>query len=350
MGSLHGKVLKDVNSTKILRIRSITVGDHVVQGPWIGRVDKVVDRITVLFDDGTSCEVDETDKEKLLLPVLPNLLEDPSYPFYPGQRVQVRLSNACRSARWSKDNQDIGTISAVKPCIVCVDWLTNVLIGCDCDCDSVPPSPTCLQNENDFVALPFFVHENWRLGDWCAFPAANEGKGFKSGENHLQEIFVIAKSKTVVDVVWQDGTNSSGLHSQSLLSVNVVNAHEFWPGQFVLEKSTTDDDDDEPLVSRNQKWGVVIAVDAKEHTVKVKWNSLLESNDEMEEIMSAYELVEHPDYCYCFGDIVFKGQTAALKDKDEIDYCSCICYVSGFKDGAVEVSWASGIVTNVRAL
>lgn len=345
--SLHGKVLKDVHSTKISRIRSITVGDHVVQGPWIGRVDKVVDRITVLFDDGTSCEVDETDKEKLLLPVPPNLLEDPSYPFYPGQRVQVRLSTTCRSARWlcgsSKDNQDIGTISAVKPGIVYVDWLANVLVGCD----SAPPAPTCLQNANDLVVIPLFLHENWQLGDWCALPTANEGKGFTSGENHLQKIFVIAKTKTVVDVVWQDGTNSSGLHSQSLLPVNVVNAHEFWPGQFVVEKSTTEDDDDEPLVSGNQKWGVVIAVDAKEHTVKVKWNSLLESNDQMEEIVSAYELVEHPDYSYCFGDIVFKGQTAALKDKDQTDYCSCIGYVSGFKDGAVEVTWASGLATNV---
>ncbi|CAN1231834.1 Probable ubiquitin-conjugating enzyme E2 24 [Linum grandiflorum] len=329
--SLHGKILKGVDSTKISRIRSITVGDHVIQGPWIGRVDKVVDRITVLFDDGTSCQVDETDKEKLLLPVPPNLLEDPSYPFYPGQRVQVRLSTACRSARWLcgswKDNQDIGTISAVKPGIVYVDWLANVLVGCD----STVSTPMRVQDANDLVLLPLFLHESWQLGDWCTLSTAN------APENRLQEIFVVAKTKTVLDVVWQDGTGSSGLPSQSLLPVNVVNAHEFWPGQFVLEKSATDDDE-------NNKWGVVTAVDAKEHTVKVKWNS---SCDQVEETVSAYELVEHPDYSYCYGDIVFKGQTSAPNDKDQKDYMSCIGYVSGFKDGSVEVSWASGLFSNV---
>jgi ubiquitin-conjugating enzyme E2 O len=62
----HGKIIKDVDSKKLLKIRSISVGDYVVHGPWIGRVDKVVDNVTVVFDDGTSCEVTAVDQEKLL--------------------------------------------------------------------------------------------------------------------------------------------------------------------------------------------------------------------------------------------------------------------------------------------
>jgi ubiquitin-conjugating enzyme E2 O len=172
--------------------------------------------------------------------------------------------------------------------------------------------------------------------------------------------------------VWQDGGCSQGLDSQSLLPVNIVNAHDFWPGQFVLEKGACDD----PHVSGNQKWGVVNCVDAKERTVMVKWKFIGVNqvnnvgSGQIEETVSAYELVEHPDYSYSYGDIVFKNLDQANKDhvnretgmnadaplegsdhgKDQVDYLCCIGYVTGFEDGSVEVTWASSLKTKVRAL
>ncbi|KAJ6292541.1 hypothetical protein OIU78_024675 [Salix suchowensis] len=293
----HGKIIKDVDSKTLLKIRSISVGDYVVHGAWIGRVDKVVDNVTVVFDDGTSCEVIAADQEKLM-PISSNILEDPTYPYYPGQRVRIRLSAVSKSARWLcgvwKENQDVGTVSAVKA--------------------------------------------GFSLGDWCMLPLA-DCKGMNG-----QDIFVIVKTKTVVDVVWQDG-------------------------QFVLEKGACDD----PHVSGNQKWGVVNCVDAKERTVMVKWKSIGVNqvnnvgSGQVEETVSAYELVEHPDYSYSYGDFVFKNLDQANKDhmnretgmdadyplegsdrgKDQVDYLSCIGYVTGFEDGSIKVTWASSLKTKV---
>ncbi|CAK7336715.1 unnamed protein product [Dovyalis caffra] len=390
----HGKITKEVDSMKLLKIRSISLGDYVVHGPWIGRVDKVIDIVIVVFDDGTSCEVTAVDQETLL-PISPNVLEDSTCPYYPGQRVQIRLSAVSKSARWLcgawKENQDVGTVSAVKSGLVYVDWLACALVGSDLSL----PSPRRLQDAKKLTLLSCFLHENWQLGDWCTLPLedCNGVKeqiffdatvveiikkdrkmdlGFK-GQNpssNFQDIFVIVKTKTVVDVVWQDGTCSQGLDSQSLLPVNIINAHDFWPGQFVLEKGACDD----PHVSGNQKWGFVNCVDAKERTVKVKWKSIgvNQANnvggDQIEETVSAYELVEHPDYSYSYGDIVFKnldqankyivnretglGEDAGLEGsdhgKDQVDYLSCIGYVTGFEDGGVEVTWASSLKTKVR--
>ncbi|KAG8635370.1 hypothetical protein MANES_16G027500v8 [Manihot esculenta] len=391
--NVHGKVIENVDSKNLVKIRTLSVGDYVVHGAWIGRVDKVVDNVIVIFDDGTKCEVTAEDEEQLL-PISPNILEDSTYPFYPGQRVKVRLSAVSKSTRWLcgawKENQDVGTVSSVKAGQVYVSWLACAIGGCDLSL----AAPQCLQDAKNLTLLPCFSHENWQLGDWCMLRVAGGngvkermvfgasdleiikeqdkiGKGFKRQDlcSHFEEVFVIVKTKTVVDVLWQDGGCSLGLDSQSLIPVNIVNVHEFWPGQFVLEKGACED----PHVSGNKKWGVVSAVDAKERTVRVKWN---QANDvcanQVEETVSAYELVEHPDFSYCYGDIVFKnveqadkhhldkdismGKEVGLEGKDckrcQIDcpyygYLSCIGCVTGLKDGAVEVIWASGLETKV---
>ncbi|KAG5246954.1 ubiquitin-conjugating enzyme family protein [Salix suchowensis] len=391
--SSHGRIIKNVDSKKLLKIRSISVGDYVVHGPWIGRVGKVIDTVTVVFDDGTSCEVTAVDQEKLL-PISPSMLDDSTHPYYPGQRVQIRLSAASKSATWLcgawNENQDVGTVSSVKPGLVHVDWLACALVGSDLSF----PAPQRLQDAKDLNLLSCFLHENWQPGDWCVLPLADctggkerilfdasiteitekerkRGHGL-TGWNLspiFQDIFVIVKTKTTADVVWQDGSCSPGLDSESLLPVNTVNAHDFWPGQFVLDKGASDD----PYVSGNQKWGFVSCVDAKEQIVKVKWRSFGVNqadnvgSDQVEETVGAYELVEHPEYSFSYGDIVFKNLDQANKDhlnrdtgmgadvalegsdhgKNQVDYLSCIGCVTGFEDGDVEVTWASSLKTKV---
>ncbi|CAN6553058.1 unnamed protein product [Malus baccata var. baccata] len=401
--SVKGHIIKDVNSNNLSKIRSISVGDYVVCGPWLGRVHRVVDHVLVVFDDGTEYEVTAVDQEKLL-PISPNLLEDPQYPYYPGQKVQVRLSTASKSTRWLcsnwRENQVEGTVCSVEGGLVYVDWLASVLMGCD----SKLPAPPRVLDPKKLNVLSCFSHVNWRLGDWCMLQVADDkavmeqdfhnastcemnnkpkisGRGFRrrNADSKFDEIFVIIKTRTKVDVAWQDGSHSLGLDSQTLVPVSVVNDHEFWPEQFVLEKGTCDD----PHMSSSQKWGVVKGVDANEHTVKVQWNTIpapkqnYSMGKQMEEIVSAYELAEHPDYSYCFGDYVFRlvqnqfdeqadknypltkidmSEEAASEDKDcggdQEDYTDK-CYLShignvmGFKDGAVEVRWATGITGKV---
>ncbi|XP_065879333.1 probable ubiquitin-conjugating enzyme E2 24 [Euphorbia lathyris] len=385
--NIRGKIMKGVDSKKLLKIRSISVGDYVVNGPWVGKVEKILDNVSIVFDDGTKCEVTAADQGKLL-PISP--LEDSMYPYYPGQRVKVRASAVSKSTRWLcgpwKDNQDIGTVAAVTAGLVYVDWLACALVGCN----SSLPAPRRLQDAHNLTLLPCFLHENWQLGDWCMLPVADFrgvekqmvfdelieehdqiGKGFKRRDicSNFEESFVIVKTKTTVDVLWQDGSCSSLLDSQSLVPINIINSHDFLPRQYVLEKGACDDQH----VPGTQKWGVVSTVDAKERTVIVKWSHANDATGNLvEETVSAYELIEHPEFSYCYGDIVFKnvdqadnhhlkrenspGDDVAFEGKDckedQVDYScsnyfSCIGYVSGFKDGLVEVTWASGIETKV---
>lgn len=378
--NIWGKIVKDVDSKKLLKVRSISGGDYVVHGPWIGKAEKVVDSLTILFDDGTKCEVNAVDQVQVL-PISPNLLDDSAYPYYPGQRVQVKLSSVSKTTRWlcgsSKANLDVGTVCFVKAGLVYVDWFACALSGC--------PAPSRLQDGKDLTLLSFYAHENWQIGDWCILPMDDRKdlteevfdapnleyfkektrrEAFKKqdSKSNCEDIFSIVKTRNVVDVMWQDGSCSLDLDSESLLPINIVNGHEFWPGQFVLERGTAD--------SGNQKWGVVNGMDAKERTVKVTWrvNQANDaSNGQMEEIASAYELVEHPEFSYCYGDLVIKNvdetdqhqhnskpgmseegtHFSQPQTEFSLGFLSCIGCVTGLKDGAVEVTWASGLKTKV---
>ncbi|KAL3519762.1 hypothetical protein ACH5RR_017911 [Cinchona calisaya] len=404
--NIHGKKIRDVNSRILKRIRSVSVDDYVVFGAWLGKVKKIVDRIIVLFDDGTKSGFSTMGPEKLV-PISPDILEDSQYPFYPGQRVQVESLSVSKPTRWlcgmKKDNINRGTVCSVEAGLVYVDWL-----GCDMVGEKIS-TPSCLQDFKNLTLLPCFTHANWQLGDWCApvtdcktpnensfltAPACGLINGEEKSERisqkgnlvpHFQEIAVITKTKTKVDVLWQDGGLSRGLDSNSLLPVSIVDAHDFWPEQFVLEKGLCDD----LPVPSVRRWGIVKCVDAKERTVKVKWSTVSVDQstnvklEQMEEIVSAYELVEHPDYSYSLGDVVFRLQkyhfahqspgkgfgnpliskwgavTGTEGDHKNIDRCkglnehssdeflSYFGIVVGFKDGDVEVKWANGATTTV---
>ncbi|XP_077252277.1 putative ubiquitin-conjugating enzyme E2 24 isoform X2 [Tasmannia lanceolata] len=407
--TISGKIVKDVNSKKLLKSRSFSVGDYVVHGPWVGRVGRVVDIVTVLFDDGAKCEITTEDPETLL-PLYPNLPEDQQYPYYPGQKV--RLLHVFKSARWLcgswKRNREEGTVCRVEIGSLYVNWVASVMIGCNFG----GPAPPYLQDPKNLTLLSCFPYASWQLGDWCMLPIVKEKVPMNASSQGLiemdkkfggrpqrrdpdcEQLFVIVKTKTKVDVLWQDGSRSIGLDSQTLTPVNNVGDHDFWPEQFVLEKGTYDN------LHSGQRVGIVENVDAKERIVKVKWtssdpNRTIDSNEELnEETVSAYELIDHPDYSYCPGDVVFRllshsenlegtfpviktdGQnqsreypqntkmdvdTLKLLRKDSLGkkyiseghgeyakgFLSCIGNVTGFKDGGVEVRWASGLTSKV---
>ncbi|XP_061358652.1 probable ubiquitin-conjugating enzyme E2 24 [Gastrolobium bilobum] len=397
--NLQGKVLRNVNSKKLSKIRSISEGTYVIRGPWLGRVQRVVDKVTVLFDDGAKCDIIASEREKLI-PLTRNFPEDSQYPYYPGQRVKVKPSSASKSARWLcgtwRDYQDEGTVCAIEAGLVNVNWLASVPMGCNLNVNA----PPCWQDSKSLTVLSCFSHLNWQLGDWCTLSVADlkeqiiqqassagltmehsMERGYKRRNlnSYIGELFIIGKIKTKVDIVWQNGEHTLGLDPENLLLVNVINTHEFWPHQFVMEKGASSD----PLKPSSQRWGVVQCVDAKEHIVKVEWKTVSISDqdnlagDKMEETVSAYELVEHPDYSCFIGDIMFKAAQKQLgyqagKEKaksvtdlnaenalkkgnqmcyqDEFpDNCflGCIGNVTGFKDGDVEVKWATGFTTKV---
>ncbi|CAH1415831.1 unnamed protein product [Lactuca virosa] len=327
--NLNEKKLKDINSKELQRIRSISMSDFVISGPWVGKADQITDSVTVLFDDGSKCEFTITDMENLI-PISPDLVDDSQYPYYPGQRVKLVNSTRSNSTQWfcgsRTETHNEGTVCNVDTGSVHVTWLGCALFGSE----GGAPVPPSLQSKKDLTPISCFL--NWQLGDWCVLP--------KISHSGFQEIFVIAKTKCRIDVLWQDGSESFGLDSSCLNPVNTLDAHDFWPHQFVLEKGTSDDQE-------NRKWGVVKVVDAKEKTVRVKWE--LENEEKnVEEIVSAYELIDHPDYSFSQGDLVFRMHKGQNFEKDSYNsYLDHIGIVIGLKNGIVEVKWATGFTSKV---
>ncbi|XP_076927369.1 putative ubiquitin-conjugating enzyme E2 24 [Bidens hawaiensis] len=301
--SAHGNKLKDITSKKLKRVCSISIGDYVVMGHWLGKAERIVDRVSVIFDDGMTGEFTALD-DAMLVPLSSDSFHDSQFPYFREQRVKIKVKSCFN---WFCGNEEYkhneGTVCAVNVGFVYVKWLS-----CGSERTTVPDT---FQRSEHLTVLTCFTHSNWNIGDWCAVP------GF-------QEIFVVSKTKIKVSVLWQDGSESHSLDLGCVSPVNIIDQHDFWPHQFVAEKGTSDDQE-------NKKWGVVKTVDASEKTVKVKWEK-----DGVEETASAYELIEHTKFLYCYGDVVFGLEK------------SChIGVVIGFKDGRVEVKWAGGFTSKV---
>ncbi len=118
---------------------------------------------------------------------------------------------------------------------------------------------------------------------------------------------LVVSTRTVLDVLWQDATRSNNVNTCSLIPVDHLGDHDFWPEQYVLERGA----DGEGMENEVRRAGVVKSVDAKKHTAVVRWLKAIEHPKEhqefdKEETVSVYELLEHPDYAYCLGDVVIR--------------------------------------------
>lgn len=374
-----GDIIKDVNSKKLSRVRSFVSGDRVVMGSWIGQVIRAFDLVTILFSDGAKCEMLLRDSD-VLKPIPPILFEEAPYFYYPGQRVRIVHPSVSKSATWLcgswRPSRYDGVVSHVDVGLVHVNWITSVTNVWG-DKSSSPPN---FQDPKNLTLMSCFPHANWQLGDWCALTAGSSGcVWMDSGENrkcdsheHMcfegygsgcSQTYVVAKTKSTFDILWQNGTLSLGLDPHALVPVSTLGDHDFWPGQFVLEKLAVED------AATCQRTGIVINVDALQRTVYVKWvgpvgsNTVSYGSNPAVETVSAYELVEHPDFSFCTGQVVIRS--AVNIDKSEADhkngsltsmeslitsstFLSCIGNVLGYKDDGIEVQWANGVISKVQ--
>eukprot|EP01018_Ginkgo_biloba_P018614 Gb_29475 [translate_table: standard] len=520
--------IKNVASRNLRRIRAFAVGDYVIHGPWLGRVDAVVDNVTIMFDDSSKCKLVRADPERLM-PVSKNLLEDAHYPYHHGQRVRASSSAVFRNARWLrgtwKANRMEGTVSNVEVGSVYVYWIAAANPGYNSHSTTIPAEQ---QDPKRLKLLSCFSYANWQLGDWCLLPTSarrisevtvtrtedavsdedteaymdngasqvldsdstvglgSKGKAheswaedtetpadkdilstsaFDSGssavsgsketmqenmdreteapvdngsvpilgsgsttvlgskeamhenwvthrkkirkcvlkrdrrahkkDDGLEGALFVVNTQTKVDVVWQDGTRASGVDSRTLIPVDNLGDHDFYPEQYVLEKGSEEDG----VVSEARRVGVVKSVDSKQRTARVRWLKPVARPEDArefdeEEVVSVYELAEHPDYNYCIGDIVIrlspapeaseiptivdqsgdqkecadklrpqndakttelsseqkalkKSQKAEIGGSFEESNLSWIGNITGLKDGEIEVAWADGMVSKV---
>lgn len=480
---------RNVSCRDLKRIREFTIGDYVVHGPWLGRIDDVVDNVTVLFDDGSVCKVVKVDPLRLK-PVGKNILEDGHFPYYPGQRVRASSSSVFKNSRWLsglwKVNRLEGTVTKVTIGSVFVYWIASA--GYGTDASSMPAEE---QNPKNLKLLSCFSHTNWELGDWCLLSSSSQFSSeaidtnlrieendsakdplestqknaecdseivtseesnehisplecdactssdgnveileskvsaessscgsvqsvpkelphvplhrkkirkvvikrdhkSKRKEEKFERASMIANTKTRVSVAWQDGTTEQGLSSTALIPIDTPGDHEFVPEQYVVEKASDDDDD----ASEIGRIGVIKIVNAKEKTACVRWLRQVTRADDPrefdnEEVVSVYQLEGHPDYDYCYGDVVVRLSPVPIATEDETvvsseresvlsletngvmqekekqsgtqmvegvqtgDSCtkfsdlSWVGHITGLKSGDIEVTWADGMISMV---
>ncbi|MBA0782137.1 hypothetical protein Gotri_003000 [Gossypium trilobum] len=489
-----GSTIKDISTRDLQRVRDFAVGDYVVLGPWLGRIDDVLDNVNVLFDDGSECKVMRAEPLRLK-PTTRNTLEDDSnFPYYPGQRVKASSSSVFKNSRWLsglwKPNRLEGTVTKVTAGSVFIYWIASAGYGPD---SSIAPAEE--QNPKNLRLLSCFTHANWQVGDWCLLPTSLQSipldKGFsnlqlngsmRNGRNHecdseevtpdepndntesmdldemptpdennaivetkdngnveskvslessscssslsasketvhehwplhrkkvrkvvirkdkkakkkgdnFERALLIVNSRTRVDVAWQDGTVERGVDATKLVPIETPGDHEFVAEQYVVEKTSDDGDD----VYEPRRVGVVKSVNAKERTACVKWlKPVARAEDprefDKEEIVSVYELEGHPDYDYCYGDVVVRlppasfpiqsaSEEGSLKEPKQEDGSkevkldfqkhsgsnrvegaplneafmdftdlSWVGNITGLKNGDIEVTWADGMVSTV---
>ncbi|XP_062200148.1 probable ubiquitin-conjugating enzyme E2 23 isoform X2 [Phragmites australis] len=423
----NGDMIKGVSSKDLRRIREFNVGDFVVSGLWLGRVDEVLDNVNVLFDDGSVCKVTRADPMRLK-PASGPIHPDTACPFYPGQHVKAVSSSVFKTSRWLnglwRASRLEGTVTKVESAAVIVYWIASAHFATDQQ--FVPPEE---QNPKDLTLLSCFSYANWQLTDWC-FPyrytsscaddaligsletkelnsdehtgnngtcsgnsalqsdipesqadfqieqdqrtdtdanhrqtdgdSPADGLSMSDGDNscvakesesgisvstilkegsqdnatfrkkfrkvflkkdkrtkrrdeNFERALLIANTYTKVDVIWQDGTKEYGVSSTSLIPIHSPNDHEFFPEQYVVDKISNDGDDS----SEPKRVGLVRSVNAKDRTASVSWfKSSLHPEEpkeiECNEIVSAYELDGHPDYDYCYGDVVVRLPSVSL--------------------------------------
>ncbi|KAI4340249.1 hypothetical protein MLD38_025108 [Melastoma candidum] len=466
--ALDGSVRKGVSSRDLKHVREFCVGDFVVSGPWLGRVDDVLDNVTVRFDDGSICKVIKAEPRQLK-PLSKNFMEDGNFYYYPGQRVKASSSSIFKNSRWLsglwKATKLVGTVTDVTVGSAFIFWITSAGYGAD---SSIVPAKE--QSPKNLKLLSCFSHANWQLGDWCLLPSSKDapvgaiseglhGDQFKSGsdssqagnlcdsaesvmndakassmgrvgcngssessscsssmssakpvhvfrpvhrkkirkivfrrdkksrkkEDNFEKALQIINTRMSVDVVWQDGKLEYGVRAVDLIPIETPGDHEFVAEQYVVEKSA----DDEENNMEARRVGVLKSVNAKERTARVNWlKPVLRAEDprefDKEEIVSVYELEGHPDYDYCFGDVVVRlspvssSQTdvpqnyaeksspeeipgeGSSDDEEEnsetaveentgpvFSDLSWVGNITGLRNGDIEVTWADGMVSTV---
>ncbi|KAG4067201.1 hypothetical protein HA402_000192 [Bradysia odoriphaga] len=167
----------------------------------------------------------------------------------------------------------------------------------------------------------------------------------KVGDDIVTEAIVVYSQATVV---WQDGTIESGISSRHLYPIHHLDEHEFFPGDFVLSGSESND-----LAYRN--YGVIQSVDHNGRTAMVKWfrtytMSDTESRPQFlnEAEASVYDLKDHPDFQFRPGMIVlrvanFERDESKCTDGKINDYVGQV--IDNYAEGRVKVWWVDGHVS-----
>jgi ubiquitin-conjugating enzyme E2 O len=192
---------------------------------------------------------------------------------------------------------------------------------------------------------------------------------------------VVVKTRTSVDVLWQDGKLQHSAPSASVAPFEIVNDQEFFPGQYVIDnapacsahgpaEATAILHNDGILAdgtrSTTRRAGVVREVYYKDQTVRVSW--LNEEHRDHGEgnytAVSTYDLKRDPEHSAYYGDVVVRLPSTGSDDgggtppvlqppaegnnmKNAAADLSWVGCVVDLPDGHVQVKWGDGSTSTV---
>ena len=147
----------------------------------------------------------------------------------------------------------------------------------------------------------------------------------------------IISTETKVDVIWQDSQCTYNMSSYLLSPVHHLDAHDFFPGDFVIENTQEFSFDE---------YGVIQDVDHRARLARVKWFKQeidRKPNFVKEEKLSVYEIKDHSDHQYGAGACV-----VCLSNRDIHNPLSKAGQVINvLADGKVNCQWADGTQSHV---
>ncbi|XP_060859258.1 (E3-independent) E2 ubiquitin-conjugating enzyme UBE2O-like [Metopolophium dirhodum] len=143
----------------------------------------------------------------------------------------------------------------------------------------------------------------------------------------------ICYTKSMVDVIWQDGTKEMGVSSTDLYPVQTLDDLEFFPGDFVTEKNPV-----------TYVYGVVEYVDHAERTARIQWFKVYPDNPSLpnpieKTYFSVYDLRAHPDFYFKSGCLIRHRNPDTNPDLNTLTAGQVL---SAGPDGRILVMWVNG--------
>ncbi|XP_026813851.1 (E3-independent) E2 ubiquitin-conjugating enzyme-like [Rhopalosiphum maidis] len=143
----------------------------------------------------------------------------------------------------------------------------------------------------------------------------------------------ICYTKSMVDVIWQDGTRETGVSSTDLYPVQTLDDLEFFPGDFVTDKNPSSD-----------VYGVVESVDHAERTAHIQWFKVYPENPSLpnpieKTYFSVYDLRDHPDFHFKSGCLIIHINPDMNPGLNTLTAGQVL---SAGPDGRILVMWVNG--------
>jgi len=298
-------ILKDIDTKKLINYYDIEEGTCVLLNNWFGIVRNVYDDIYVKFSDNSVCVV----------PVNTVKIEDKykeSSRFcveriYPGVKVQALKSDTFMNAKWIqgqyKPSNTTGHVVMTQISKVYVEWqYKNLKVDTK---DNEQPPPFSIKDVSSLTILrSLHEHQAMCLGLLVQFESKNEAKDFgvELFNGLVNPCFKIIKTKSFVDVQWQDSTITKNIKSTDLLICLNIDEQDFWPTDYVYLK---DEFKNKKTLSK-VKVGVIKSVNALERVCEIQWLEHIDKESEKIETkeQSTYEISSHPIYTQRLGERV----------------------------------------------